>query len=80
MRTLQVYVREYCDLCGKMLAELKSLESHYGFGLQIVDIEDDEKLEAKYAALIPVAEFNGFPLFYYHVNRRALDAAFGTIG
>lgn len=77
---LVVYVREYCDLCRKMLVQLQALQPDYGYALQTVDIDDDDALEQRYAQLIPVAEYQGKTLFYYHIDRRALDAAFGAIG
>lgn len=77
---IQLYVREYCDLCDKVLAELRQIQDRYGFAISVVDIDDNDELEQKYAALIPVAEYEGKVLFYYHVDYRALDAAFGAIG
>lgn len=75
-----VYMREYCDLCHKMLSQLRILQPQYGFQLRTVDIDDDDDLEARYALMIPVAEHQGRILFYYHIDQRALDAAFGAIG
>lgn len=80
MPCLDIYIREYCDLCTKMLAELKSEQTRYGFELTVFDIDDDDDLEARYASLIPVVEHQGKVLFYYHIDRRALDAAFNAIG
>lgn len=77
---LNLYVREYCDLCSKMLAQLREVQNFYGFNLVVIDIEDSDELESKYASLIPVAEHQGKTLFYYHIEPRALDAAFGAIG
>lgn len=77
---VQLYVREYCDLCAKVLAELRQVQHAYGFAVNVVDIDADDELEQKYAALIPVAECEAKVLFYYHVDYRALDAAFGAIG
>ena len=77
---LHLYVREYCDLCDKVLAELSQLQDKYRFDVRLIDIDADDELEQKYATLIPVAEHEGRILFYYHVDRRALDAAFGAIG
>lgn len=78
--SLDVYIREYCDLCTTMLAELKSEQARYGFELTVIDIDDDDDLEARYASLIPVVEHQGRVLFYYHIDHRALDAAFKAIG
>lgn len=79
-RVLTLYLREYCDLCRRMVAELQGLQSRYGFSLHTVDIDDDDELEEKYALQIPVVEYQGQVLFYYHVDQRALDAAFGAMG
>ncbi len=80
MPIVYIYVREYCDLCAKMLADMVPMQSKFGFELVVVDIDEDDVLESRYAQLIPVAEYQNKVLFYYHMDSRALDAAFGAIG
>ena len=41
---LTLMFREYCSLCHKMRDELKSFQDEYGFGLDVLDVDDDPVL------------------------------------
>ena len=51
---LTLMFREYCSLCHKMRDELKPFQDEYGFGLDVLDVDDDPVLEEKYNELVPV--------------------------
>lgn len=55
---LTLYWREYCHLCHDMLAQLKALREALGgescFRIEIVDVDADPALEARYDELVPV--------------------------
>lgn len=55
---LTLYWREYCHLCHDMLAALETLRGELGgaaaFALEIVDVDADPALEARYDELVPV--------------------------
>ena len=51
---LTLIFREYCSLCHKMRDELKPFQDEYGFGLDVLDVDDDPVLEEKYNELVPV--------------------------
>jgi glutaredoxin len=58
--TVTVYARPGCHLCDEALAEIRS--SGLGDGslhLEVVDIESDERLLARFLERIPVVEVNG---------------------
>ncbi|HFB7484683.1 TPA: glutaredoxin family protein [Neisseria gonorrhoeae] len=51
---LTLMFREYCSLCYKMRDALKPFQDEYGFGLEVVDVDENPVLEEKYNELIPV--------------------------
>ncbi|MDO4696023.1 MAG: glutaredoxin family protein [Neisseria sp.] len=51
---LKLMFREYCSLCRKMREDLQPLQTAYGFELEIIDVDEDEALEAAYNELVPV--------------------------
>ena len=75
MMLLTLYSREYCHLCHEMLAALE--KSRHDFRLEIVDVDEDETLEARYGELVPVlAGEGGKEICHYHLDEAALDAYF----
>ncbi|MFA7239268.1 MAG: glutaredoxin family protein [Sulfuricellaceae bacterium] len=74
---LTVYSREYCHLCHDLLAALEALQSRYNFRLEIVDVDEDEILEARYGEFVPVlVGEDGKEICHYHLDTVALDACF----
>jgi glutaredoxin len=53
-RAIVLYGREGCHLCDEALAGLEPLARGLGVGLQVVDIESDDRLLREYLAAIPV--------------------------
>ena len=54
---LRLYSRDYCHLCHDMLAALEALRGQPGvadFDVEVVDVDADPMLEAKYGELVPV--------------------------
>jgi thioredoxin reductase (NADPH) len=76
---LTIYSREYCHLCHDMIAALEALQPRYGFQLEIVDIDEDEALEARYGERVPVLTANGEALCHCHFEPAVLDAFFAEI-
>lgn len=72
---LTVYSREYCSLCHDMVAALQALQPQHGFALEIVDVDEDEALEARYGDSVPVLEDSrGTWICRYHLDISALHA------
>lgn len=76
--SLTVYIREYCHLCRQMLEALEPFRSRVE--LDIVDIDDDDELEEKYALLIPVLMAGDEELCHYHLNPSRLNAWLAKFG
>lgn len=81
-RPVTLYVREGCHLCEAALAELRRLERELGFTTEVVDIESDEALHARYLFEIPVVSLAGVEVARAPIAgrplREALTAALGA--
>ena len=51
---LTVYSRSYCHLCDEMIAGLQTLQAHFLFTLNVVDVDSDAALEARFGEDVPV--------------------------
>jgi hypothetical protein len=81
-RQLRLYSRDYCHLCHDMLVALEALRGEAGapdFGIEVLDVDADPELEAKYNELVPVlVDGEGRELCHYFLDvpkvREYLDA------
>jgi thioredoxin reductase (NADPH) len=77
---LTLYVRKYCHLCDDMLAELDSLRSTLTFTVDLVDVDADAQIEARYGELVPVLAHRETPICHYFLDRAALTAYLDAFG
>jgi thiol-disulfide isomerase/thioredoxin len=49
-----LYSRSYCHLCDDMLQALQAWQERYAFTVEVVDVDADEELVARYDELVPV--------------------------
>ncbi|BBF85065.1 probable thioredoxin [Aquitalea magnusonii] len=77
---LTLYFREYCSLCHQMLAELKPWQDKHGFALDVVDVDADPVLEARFNELVPVLMDGEHEICHWHLDIPALAAHLGEIG
>ena len=83
---LRLFSRNYCHLCQDMLATLEVLRSEPGvphFDIEVVDVDADPLLEAKYNELVPVlVDGEGRELCHYFLDpqrvREYLSASAST--
>ena len=78
-QTLTLYLRFGCGLCEEMLSQLRPLQEELGFGLTIVDIDDDEDLERRYGALVPVLAATDGELCHYHLDPQRIRHYFAGL-
>lgn len=71
---LVLYSRVYCHLCDDMLAALEPLKAEFDFEVEVVDVDADPLLEAKYDELVPVLEADGQELCHYHLDHARVRA------
>ena len=84
MSTLKftLYSRSYCHLCEDMLAALRAFMAREGlaFGVEVVDVDADPRLVARYDELVPVlvgADPDGPELCHYFLDEAALRRHLG---
>ena len=71
---LTLMFREYCSLCHQMQAALQPYQAQYGFALDVVDVDADAALEAKYNELVPVLLHGDVEICHWHLDEAALQA------
>lgn len=64
--------RNDCHLCDVAKGRIESAGRHVPFRLEIVDVDSDPELFARYTERVPVVEVNGEELFAFRVNERVL--------
>ena len=72
---LTLMFREYCSLCHKMRDDLQPYQREYGFELEVLDVDEDEALEAKYNELVPVLLLGEQEICHWHLDEAKLRAA-----
>lgn len=75
---LTLYGRAWCHLCDEMRAALEPLLVEFGARLEVIDIDADPQLAARYDELVPVLLSDGVELSRYRLDAarvRALLAA-----
>ena len=78
-----VYAREECHLCHDMIATLRKMQTDVPLGpyspftLDIIDVDDDSDLQARYGALVPVLMADGKEICHYHLDMAALEQVLG---
>ncbi len=65
---LILYSRSWCHLCEDMLAALEALRGEFSFEVEVLDVDADPALEAKYDELVPVLEADGQELCHYFLD------------
>lgn len=75
-----VYSRRDCHLCDEALAALDSIDRE-GLVVEVVDIEGDDALLARYLERIPVIALDGVELYDFRLDvddlNQRLEAAAG---
>jgi hypothetical protein len=75
MSTVTVYIRPGCHLCDDALVVIERVRAGTPFRLEVLDIESDDGLLARYLERIPVVAVNGRELSDFFVDERALSEA-----
>jgi glutaredoxin len=71
--TFTVYSRAGCSCCDKAMKLLKEAQRKYGFTIDVVDIDPNPDLVAKYNTEVPVVTVNGKVRFRGVVNPGLLE-------
>lgn len=71
---LTLLSRAYCHLCHDMQARLEPLARGFGAEVEIVDVDADPALEARYGELVPVLLHGNRELCHYFLDEPAVRA------
>ena len=63
-----------------MLAALEVLRGEFSFALEVIDVDADPALEAKYDELVPVLEADGRELCHYFLDVPKVREYLGSFG
>ncbi|MBA3374546.1 MAG: glutaredoxin family protein [Actinobacteria bacterium] len=69
-----LYTAARCSLCTRALDVVRQVQVDIGFELEVVSIDGDPGLQARYRELLPVLEIDGERVFTYFVEPAALRA------
>jgi hypothetical protein len=75
---LTVYMRPGCHLCDDALAAIERCRAGAAFSLEILDIEGDPVLHARYLERIPVVALDGEELYDFFVDEDDLRRRLNT--
>jgi glutaredoxin len=73
--SLTLYGRAWCHLCEDMRAALEPLLAEFGAHVEVIDVDADPDLEARYNELVPVLVCDGVELCHYHLDEVRVRAA-----
>jgi thiol-disulfide isomerase/thioredoxin len=80
IRALQLYSRSYCHLCEEMARALEPLQREFGFSMQVIDVDSDPSLEARYGEWVPVLTAGTEQLCHYFLDAARVRAYFAHAG
>jgi glutaredoxin len=72
---LTLYGRAWCHLCDDMRAALEPLLAEFGAQVEIIDVDSDPSLEARYNELVPVLLCDGIELCHYRLDESRVREA-----
>jgi glutaredoxin len=72
---LSVYHRLGCHLCDEMVALLSEYQDELNFEMQLIDIDEDPALKARFHTDIPVVALGEQILFCHFFNEASLRQA-----
>jgi thiol-disulfide isomerase/thioredoxin len=74
---LVLYGRAWCHLCEEMRAALEPLAAAAGAHIEVIDVDSDPKLQARYDEFVPVLVCDGVELCHYRLDEARVRAALG---
>ena len=74
---LILYGRAWCHLCEDMRAALAPLAAAAGANIEVIDVDSDPALQARYDELVPVLACDGVELCHYRLDEARVRAALG---
>lgn len=72
---LTLYSRAWCHLCDDMRTALEPLLAEFGAQVEVIDVDSDPSLEARYNELVPVLLCDGIELCHYRLDESRVREA-----
>ena len=72
-----IYGRAWCHLCEEMREALEPIAAAAGARLEVIDVDSDPALQARYDELVPVLVCDGIELCHYRLDEARVRAALG---
>ncbi len=69
---LSIYSRPECHLCDEMFDALKKWQGRFNFKVDIINIDQDTSLTARFADRIPLLAVGDIEICEYHLDEKAL--------
>lgn len=73
-RRFTVLSREWCHLCHDLVDALTPVARELGWDVEVIDVDQDEALVARWDELVPVLLHGGHELCHYHFDEAAVRA------
>lgn len=73
MRRVTLYTRAGCHLCERVHAAIAEVRRRVGFEFEVLDIDADAALRARYDTEVPVVSIDGVDLFGYAMDAAAFE-------
>lgn len=73
-RCFTVMSRQWCHLCHELVAALEPLANEYGWRIEVLDVDEDPALEARWDELVPVLLHGERVLCNYHLDEAVVRA------
>ena len=74
---LTLYSRTHCHLCEEMIAGLRELRSRVAFTLDVIDVDRDPALAARFGMDVPVLAHGGRELCRHRMDVPSVAAYLG---
>ncbi len=71
---LTVLSRAYCHLCEELIAGLRRFQERYAFEIEVLDVDADPGLEARWGDKVPVLLDGDVEVCHYFLDADAVDA------
>lgn len=75
---VKFFSRANCPLCVEGLHTLKLVQEDVPFDIDMIDIEQDDRVHEKYMLMIPVVEKDGVVIQYGHLDYATLMEQLGS--
>lgn len=70
---IEMFSRPGCHLCDDAAEVIRRMQRRFAFRFDVINIESDPDLEARFGGRIPVVHIDGRPMFQYRVDPDALE-------